>query len=401
MITPSSKGEPMAGIEVHANILQTMILNNNLKTPSELTGNLIILFIILLSSLLFYFLRIWKTVITLTILAIGYIFIAILSFEKNLILNLVYPILAILISSVIYIIYYYLTEEKKKNEIKNAFGKYVSPVLIEELINSPEKLKLGGEKRDITILFSDIAGFTSISEKLTPEELVKLLNEYLTEMTNIILKNNGLVDKYMGDAIMCFWGAPLDNKNHTRDAAATAIEMQKKLNELRPIWGEKYGVEVYARIGINTAPCVVGNMGSSDRFDYTAMGDGVNLASRLESINKAYKTDIMISEFLAEQIKEEFQIREIDTVRVKGKKKGVKIYELVGYKKNINKKQAEKIKQFENALELYKKQQFQEAKKIFEKINDNQSKIYIERINEFISNPPGKDWDGIYTMKSK
>lgn len=401
MHVPTSHGKPMAGVEMHANIIQTMLLNNNLHENSHLIQNLIIILILFISTCLFYYLKLLKTILILIIFLIAYIFIVIYAFEKNIILNIIYPILSILISSAVFIIYYYITEEKKKNEIKNAFGKYVSPILIEELINSPEKLKLGGEKREITILFSDIAGFTSISEKLTPEELVSLLNEYLTEMTNIILKNNGLVDKYIGDAIMCFWGAPLDNKNHTIDACTSAIEMQNKLEELRPIWQKKYGVEVIARIGINTAKCVVGNMGSSDRFDYTAMGDGVNLASRLEGINKSYGTYIMISEFLKEKVDSKFQTREIDTVRVKGKNNGVKIFELINYKNKITKKELEKIKEFELALKHYKKQEFVKAKEIFEKINDETSKIYLERISEYLINPPEKNWDGIYTMKTK
>ena len=401
MHVPTSHGKPMAGVEIHANIIQTMLLNNNLHENSHLIQNLIIILILFITTCLFYYLKLLKTIILLIISLIAYLFIVIYAFEKNIILNIIYPILSILISSAVFIIYYYITEEKKKNEIKNAFGKYVSPILIEELINSPEKLKLGGEKREITILFSDIAGFTSISEKLTPEELVHLLNEYLTEMTNIILKNNGLVDKYIGDAIMCFWGAPLDNKNHAIDACNSAIEMQKKLNELKPIWEKKYGVEVIARIGINTAKCVVGNMGSSDRFDYTAMGDGVNLASRLEGINKSYGTYIMISEFLLEKVSSKFQTREIDTVRVKGKNNGVKIFELVNYKNKIRKKELEKIKEFELALKHYKKEEFTKAKEIFKKINDETSKIYLERINEYLLNPPEKNWDGIYTMKTK
>lgn len=401
MHVPTSHGKPMSGVEIHANIIQTMLLKNNLSEISKIVQNIIIVLILLFSTILFYYLRLLKTIIILIITIIIYLFTVIYAFEKNIILNIIYPIITILFSITTYIIYYYLTEEKKKNEIKNAFGKYVSPILIEELINSPEKLKLGGEKKEITILFSDIANFTTISEKLTPEQLVHLLNEYLSEMTNIILKNNGLVDKYIGDAIMCFWGAPLENKTHAIDACASAIEMQEKLNKLRLVWQKKYGVDVYARIGINTAACVVGNMGSNDRFDYTAMGDGVNLASRLESINKAYGTYIMISEFLEEKIKPKFQTKEIDTVKVKGKNNGVKIFELINYKNKISKKELEKIKEFELALKHYKKQEFTKAKEIFEKIEDETSKIYIKRINEFLINPPEKNWDGIYTMKSK
>jgi len=192
---------------------------------------------------------------------------------------------------------------------------------------------LGGEKRNITIFFSDIRGFTTISEKLKPEELVHLLNEYLTEMTTIILKNRGVVDKYMGDAIMAFWGAPLDQPNHAELACLTSLEMMEKLKELQKKWKEQGIPSFDIGIGLNSGDAIVGNMGSSSRFDYTAMGDNVNIASRLEGLNKSYKTNILISENVYKRVKGKFKTKKLGYVTVKGKKKEISICELLSRKK--------------------------------------------------------------------
>jgi len=205
-------------------------------------------------------------------------------------------------------------------------------VVIDNLIKNPDKINLGGEKRNITIFFSDIRGFTSISEKLEPEELVRLLNEYLTEMTSIIIKDEGLVDKYMGDAIMAFWGAPLDQPDHAEIACSSSLEMMDKLRALQKKW-KKEGIPSFdIGIGLNSGDAIVGNMGSSTRFDYTAMGDNVNIASRLVGLNKTYDTNIIISENTYKIIKDKFKTRKLDTVKVKGKKKPIIIYELLSRK---------------------------------------------------------------------
>ena len=219
-------------------------------------------------------------------------------------------------------------------------------------------INLGGEKRNITIFFSDIRGFTTISEKLKPEELVHLLNEYLTEMTTIITDDEGLVDKYMGDAIMSFWGAPLEQPNHAEMACSSSLKMMKKLKELQNKW-KKEGIPSFdIGIGLNSGEAIVGNMGSSNRFDYTAMGDSVNLASRMEGLNKIYGTNIIITENTQKVVKDKFETRKLDVVQVKGKKKPVYIYELIFEKDKLSKKHRDFVKLYEESLELYFKKKW-------------------------------------------
>jgi len=224
-------------------------------------------------------------------------------------------------------------------------------------------------------------------------------------MTSIILKNQGLVDKYMGDAIMALWGAPIDLKNHTEIACLSSLEMLEKLKELQDKW-KKQGIPYFdIGIGINTGDAIIGNMGSYDRFDYTAMGDNVNLASRLEGLNKYYGTNIIIGENVYKLVSNKFEMRKLDVVRVKGKKKPVHIYELQGKKDKINKKKQEFIKYYEQGLEFYLNKKWDQAVKSFqtalEIYNDNASKIFILRIQEFMKNPPPKDWDGVWDVKTK
>lgn len=401
---PTSKAVLMDGVEIHANIFQTMILNNNLKKESNFFIGLIIVIISFIIGIIFYRFKIFYTTIFLFFLFFLNLIFAILLFEKNYILDLIYFPITIILSYISIVIYYYLYEQKGKKDIANAFGKYVSPILIKEIMKKSQKLSLGGERKDIIILFSDIANFTSISEKIEPEELVLFLNQYLTYMTTIILENEGLVDKFIGDAIMAFWGAPIDNLNKVELACETCLKMLEKLDELKIDWKIKYDIDIDIRIGLNYGDVVVGNMGSETRFDYTLIGDNVNLASRLEAINKYYKTRIMISEFVYEKIKNKSTCREIDLVKVKGKEKPIKIYELISMKKPT-KKQRDFIYEFEKGLNLYRKMKFLDAIKIFEnckvKYSDKTSQIFIERCNIMNLSKMSKNWDGVFTHNEK
>jgi adenylate cyclase len=225
------------------------------------------------------------------------------------------------------IAYRILTEEKEKKVIQGMFSNYVSKSIVDELIKHPEKLELGGEERNITVLFSDIRGFTTLSEKLTSQELVAHLNEYLSAMTDIIFKYEGTLDKYVGDEIMAFWNAPLEQENHAELACLAALEMMSKLHNLNENWPEDRNLNI--GIGMNTGLMTVGNMGSKSRMDYTLMGDNVNLGARLEGTNKIYGTNIIISELTYVEIKDQFICRELDNIRVKGKQKPVMIYEVM------------------------------------------------------------------------
>jgi len=230
--------------------------------------------------------------------------------------------------------YRVVNEQQEKKYIRQTFSKFVSKSVVDELLRDPSKIKLGGDKKILTVLFSDIRGFTSISEKLTPEELVEHLNIYLQGMTDIVINTDGTLDKYIGDAIMAFWGAPIEMSDHSLKACRAALEMMEALKVMNHKW-EKEGKPILdIGIGINTGDMVVGNMGSSSRMDYTLMGDNVNLGSRLEGTNKFYGTNIIISEFTYQYVKDDVIARELDLIRVKGKALPVKIYELIDLKQS-------------------------------------------------------------------
>ncbi|MCX8000155.1 MAG: adenylate/guanylate cyclase domain-containing protein, partial [Leptospiraceae bacterium] len=226
--------------------------------------------------------------------------------------------------------YKILTEEENVKYIRNTFSKFVSQDVVNELLKDPDKIALGGARREITVFFSDVRGFTTLSESLTPEELVQLLNEYLSVMTDIIIELKGTIDKYMGDAIMAFWGAPVPLEEHAYYACVASIKQVLKLKELQESWKQRNLPTIDIGIGLNTGPAVVGNMGSSHRMDYTCMGDTVNLGSRLEGSNKMYGTRIIMSEYTYERVKDKVYARELDLVQVKGKTHPVRIYELIG-----------------------------------------------------------------------
>lgn len=292
-------------------------------------------------------------------------------------------------------------EEKKK--IKNAFQQYLMPAVIDELLKNPDKLKLGGEKKNLAILFSDVRGFTTLSEKLSPEELTSFLNEYLDHMTNIILENRGTVDKYIGDAIMSFWGAPIKDPEHVQLSVKTAVEMMDKMHQLRVDWKKRGLPDIDIGIGINCGDVVVGNMGSHKRFDYTCLGDHVNLASRLEGLNKMYGTHIIVSEFVVEKLEGKFALRELDLVTVKGKKQPVKILEVIGTK--ANKEWKAFLKEYDNGMKLFYSRKFKEAKKAFENAlavkDDYHTKNMIGRCVDYTKTPPPKEWNGVTEIKSK
>ncbi|MDQ7032707.1 MAG: adenylate/guanylate cyclase domain-containing protein [Desulfonauticus sp.] len=322
---------------------------------------------------------------------------------KHYVFNLVYPLLTLVLTYLGLISYRILFADRQKRELRQAFSKYLDAKVVEQITKDPSKLKLGGEKRELTVLFADIRGFTSLSEKLSPEQLVSLLNEYLTEMTEIILNEKGLLDKYIGDAIMAIFGTPIYYKEHAFLACSASVKMLDRLKELNNKWQEMHGLELNIGIGINTGEMVAGNMGSQNRFDYTVMGDNVNLASRLEGLNKYYGTNILISEFTFRQVQDKFPLRNIDLVRVKGKKEPVKIYELLS---------ADRAGQFrlyknkyEEMLLLYYEGKFGEAMDVVDALlakfaGDPVLSVYKKRLSNLIEHSP-LSWDGVYTFTTK
>ena len=330
----------------------------------------------------------------------------ILFISQSLWVNMVFPMLTVFVLYISITSYRFLTEEREKRKIKGAFQQYLSPSVVNAITKDPSKLKLGGEEKTLSILFSDIRGFTTLSESLTPAQLVQLLNEYFSEMTDVITEvNSGTLDKFIGDAIMAFWGAPVEMKDHALKSSLSALGMIEKLHKLRTKWDSEGKPPVNIGIGINTGDVVVGNMGSDRRFDYTVMGDAVNLASRLEGLNKEYGTNIIISEFTKSELPDTLITREIDLVRVKGKLKPVKIYELMG-ESDGDSILITKAKMFEEGISLYRNRQWQEAVNKFQEIknqfsDDGPSSVYIERCTAYMASSPPDDWDGVFVMKTK
>jgi adenylate cyclase len=319
--------------------------------------------------------------------------------------NVVYPLLGLFLTYTSLTVYHFMTEERERKKIKGAFSYYVSKSVMNEMLQHPDRLKLGGDKKDLTVLFSDIRGFTSISEGMSPEELVTLLNEYLTVMTDIVFKYEGTLDKYIGDAIMAIYGAPIVRQNHPASACQSALHMMRELETLNKRWLSEGKKPVDIGIGINTGLMMVGNMGSEQRFDYTVMGDAVNLASRLEGANKEYKSHILISETTYDRVKAEFVCMEVDTIRVVGKNIPVRIYQLLGHE-NIPDTRLAAADSFQKGLELYKNRQWDEAISRFVMVKESDRGLhvadeYIKRCELLKKNPPPGDWDGIFTLKTK
>jgi len=317
----------------------------------------------------------------------------------------IYPLLAIGLATGGIFLFRYITEGRERRQMRSAFNQYLNPSVVNRVLQHPEFLKLGGEKLELTVLFSDIRSFTTISEGLSPEALVHFMNQYLTAMTEIILKHEGTLDKYIGDAIMTIFGAPEHQEDHAVRACESAIQMFEKLYDVRDSWTDEGLPEVQIGVGINTGEMVVGNMGSQRRFDYTVMGDNVNLASRLEGLSKLYGVKILVSEFTVEKVSGGFVFRELDYVRVKGREQPIKIFELNG-KDYFTQGRYAYLDPFHQGLEVYRDQDWETAIKLFEnvlslKAGDKPSLVFIERCKAYKAAPPPRDWDAVYTAVQK
>jgi adenylate cyclase len=406
-VTPFDTDFP--GVEINANVIDSILSRDFLYQPAQV-GIYNIIAMLILGGFLGWLLpkiRVIPGAISALGLLVGYILLCLYLFTvKGIVLNTVYPVITIFLIYISLSAYRYFVEEGKKRFIKNAFSTYLAPTVVNQLIESPERLVLGGEERQITAFFSDVAGFTSISEKLSPQDLVELLNEFLTEMSDIILEHNGMVDKYEGDAIIAMFGAPNELENHAAVACSASIDMQERLGVLRKKWETEKNLTIRMRVGLCSGAAVVGNMGSKNRMDYTMMGDTVNTAARLEGVNKVYGTYSMISETTYEDAKERIVARELDAINVVGKAIPVKIYELIGYKKDVTEKIIQTISFYEEGLSDYRQCQWDSAIDYFTRAmemtpDDPPSMEMIKRCREYKANPPDSCWNGAYIMQTK
>jgi adenylate cyclase len=320
---------------------------------------------------------------------------------------MVYPLLALLLAYTALTVYRYVTEERERKRIKGAFRQYVAPLVIEEMLKDPERMKLGGQEKVLTVLFSDLWGFTGYSERYAPHEMIAFLSEYFERMSQKVFQHWGTLKEYVGDELMAIFGAPLDQPDHAQRACLTALEMRKELAALRAEWARMGRPALRARTGINSGPMLVGNLGSRYRFAYGALGDNVNLGSRLEGLNREYGTEIIIGENTAQLVGDVFRLRELDLVRVKGRHNAVRVYELLGQAGDLMPEQVERaLAPFEAGLAAYRRQDWEAAEVCFNRalqVNpaDGATRTMLERCRIYRQTPPPPDWDGVFEMLSK
>lgn len=389
------------GVEINATMLDNLLSGDFIHSVPPAAVIIITLLIALLAGLTTSSVTgIIRSSLVYIFFIVAPVILCLFAYQRGLWLPIVVQEIAVVFTLFISGLIYYTTEGRQKIFIKNAFKQYISPAVIEQLIKHPENLKLGGERRMLSIFFSDLEGFTGISEGLEPEALTSLLNDYLSAMTDIIHEEGGTIDKYEGDAIIALWNAPVQQPDHALRCVSAALRCQERLAEMRPIFRESLGKDLKMRVGINSGPAIVGNMGSRTRFDYTMIGDSVNLASRLEGINKQFGTYSIISQSTMELINNAFPVRELSKVAVVGRKEPVVIYEPMlrgefeGRKQNLDR--------FARGLALFYGGDFLEAEVIFKELAevDPAARSYIAKCRELIDNPP-HDWQGVWVITEK
>ncbi len=405
------------GVEVHVNVIEQVLTGQYLMRPALLAG-VELIFMIGIGLLIIMLAHFIGAVVLagLTMVLVGgigyaswYIFL-----HHGLLLDPVYPSLTILVLFVMAALLAYIRTEVEKKQVRNAFSHYISPDFMKELTEDPDKLKLGGEVRDLTVMFTDIRGFTSISERLSPEALIQLMNDFLTPMSALVMENRGTIDKYMGDAMMAFWNAPLDDADHARHACETALKMNRALEPINArlrAEAEAKGespLVLSAGIGINTGPASVGNMGSRQRFAYSALGDTVNQASRFEGQTKAYGVSILLGEATARQ-NTHLALLELDLIRVKGKTEPARIYTLAGDSALAETENFRNWKEMhDRMIAAYRKMDFDAAEECLsacqgmaDQAMQKFYEIFRDRIRDLKKNRPGEGWDGVYDAVSK
>ena len=401
-------GEAYPGVEIHANLITGMLDGAiKLKPPYVLGAEVVLLLLagLVMVLILPMLSPLRATLVSLLVLLFVVTVNLIFWHFGNLVLPLGSSLLMVLALFALNMSYGYFVESKTKRQFTELFGQYVPPELVEEMSRNPESYSMDGRKAELTVLFSDIRGFTTISEGLGPDELTRLMNEYLTAMTDVVRKNRGTLDKYIGDAIMAFWGAPVSDAQHARQAVVTALQMQAALPAVNKVFASKGWPEVKIGVGVNTGEMTVGDMGSSVRKAYTVMGDAVNLGSRLEGITKQYGVGILVGEATRKAIKG-IVFREVDRVQVKGKEEPVAIYEPIGMEGETGKAAHEEMKLWNQALRYYRAQDWDQA----EVALLNLSRMapgrelygkYMERVTLLRREPPEPGWNGVWKFETK
>jgi adenylate cyclase len=407
--TPFTYLEPYPGVEIHATALSNFLQKHFIiEVPFVLLLLICVLFAVIVSLIANNSENIVTSTAGIMIIVLVFLIVSNQLFVQKLIwLKVVFTVMTAAITFFVSVAWNFATEGRSKRQIQKIFGQFVNPHVVKQLSANPDKVELGGEEVEATIMFSDIEGFTSISETKKPKELVEFLNTYFSAASDIFLKHDGTIDKFIGDAVMVQFGIPLKNPNHRILAVRAAYEFSQVIYKMTKAARERGEPVFSTRIGINTGTMVVGYIGGRTKKEYTVIGDTVNLASRLEGVNKFYGTALMISETTAnEQVLDEYLLREMDLIRVKGKKLPIKIYEVVCPRNEVTGERLKMVQTFESALQLYREQHWEDAIAMFRTVlkmnaTDYASKMYIERCDEYQKKSPGKNWDGVNVMTSK
>ena len=398
----------LPGVEIHANVLDNILRRDFITRPqwSILVETAVTLLLTLSLGIFLHYARGGSGALVAVALLGGYLVVSQRVFVSyGLPLSLVYPLLAIGLTYAAIGVQQYVVEEREKRKIRDAFGRYLNPSLARLVSERPEMLALGGDKRELTVLFSDIRGFTTFSEQLEPEALVELLNAYLGEMTEVIFAHDGMLDKYIGDAIMAVWGAPLPQADHATRACRAALLMTRRLRELNQQWKSRGWPVLQIGVGLNTGPMVVGNMGSARRLSYTVIGDNVNLGSRLEGLNKIYGSQVLASEATILAAGDAVVARELDLVRVKGKRLPVRLFEILGPSEE-RADWAQVMDRFATGIAAYRQRQWNDALVAFRQVlemrpDDGPAELYRQRCHDMQAHPPDTQWDGVTVMDVK
>lgn len=402
---PSPFSGATPGVESHANIIDNLLNDRWLR---HISGPWTYLLIILFAAAAYWLVSLpaLKAGAAFAALLIAWIVATYFSFIHMYLWDFWAPALSLFGTFFVLIVHKTMLEQQQKKEVRQMFGQYVSPEIVDILVKDPGQLRLGGQKRDMTIFFLDIAHFTTISEKMTPENLINFLNTFLSELTDDIMGSSGVVDKYIGDCIMAFWNAPLEVKDHREKACLAAIACIKTIDRLNQSMEPSWPKEVKVRIGLNSGEIVVGNTGSTRKLAYTVLGDDVNLASRLEGANKFFGSTIMVSENTYEGAKEAVEARKLGRVRVVGKDIPIPVYELLTKKGELDKAWREALPLYHGAIDKYLKRNFKGAKSDLEKVHalipgDKPTKLYLNSCEDYIVIPPPENWEGIFNLTSK
>ena len=393
----------IAGVYVHATAVDNLISRDAIVELGALPVTIIAIAFAALASLAARMLAPATAAVVYVGMAAIWTGCATLAFTRSLALPLSEPFLAGLVSMVAIVAYRLVVTDRGERLLRNSFALYLAPQVIDKMLASKKLPVLGGETRDVTVFFSDLAGFASISEKMTPAELVAFMNEYLSAMTDIIESKGGYVDKYIGDSIVAVFGAPADDSEHASNAARAALGCRARLDELNRDSAAFKGYKVAHRMGLNSGAALVGNIGSRRRFNYSVMSDAVNVASRLEGANKYYGTTIAASEMTVELTGSTFAWRELDAIRVKGRATPVKIYELLAEAGEETPQQAAAATAYAQGIAYWRSREFDAAAKCFERVADvdRPSALFLSRANAFASHPPGPDWEPVTTLDAK